>query len=104
MGNVYFELASLYGCTSSRPPVRAAVEGAGRDAVVVALARETDALQRQDRERLRAYERASETYLERFHREDLGSLPLREAHPGVIRLAEEMLPRDPLGISSGGKP
>ena len=89
------ELAASAGGASSRPSVRAALNGEGRSAVVSALAREIDELQQADRERLAVYERAAEPYLAEFRRMGLSRLPLAHAHEEACRLAETLLPERP---------
>lgn len=85
-------LAAEVSAGSTRECVRLARAGAGRDAVVVALAREVDRLQGEDRSRLAAYEAAAGPYLLEFRRRDLGRAPLPEAHAQVVALAERLLP------------
>ncbi|HEX5052935.1 MAG TPA: hypothetical protein VFZ65_14260 [Planctomycetota bacterium] len=87
------ELAGVHGAGSSRPAVRLAMQNRNRDEVVVALAREADAQQLLDRARLKQYERAGAEYMREFLRSDLGNLPLAEAHPRVVALADRLLPR-----------
>ena len=89
-------LAPADGDASSRPSVRAALNGEGRSAVVSALAQEIDQMQQADRERLAVYERAAEPYLEEFRRMDLNRLPLARAHDEACRLAEALLPERPM--------
>ena len=89
------ELAAGFGKASARPSVKAALEGLGRDAVVVALAREIDRLQAEDRARLQKYELSSEAYLRSFQSEGVARLKLPEAHARAVRLAEELLPVAP---------
>lgn len=91
------ELSAAVTIESARPSVLAARAGAGRAAVVAALALEIDTLQRVDRERLALYQRAATAYLEEFNRSRLGALPLRAAHEAVCRLAAALLPQQPLG-------
>jgi len=88
-------LATEYGKRSRRAPVRAALAGSSREAVVVELARELDRLQQQDRARLEAYKRAAEPYVREFQVANLGALELREAHRRACELAERWLPRNP---------
>jgi hypothetical protein len=87
------ELAAAHGAGNDRPAVVAARLGQGRDAVVVALAREIDQRQQQDRARIQRYERASADYLREFLHAGLGNLPLAEAHPHIVALADRLLPR-----------
>jgi len=89
-------LAPVYGESSRRAPVRAALAGGARDAVVVELARELDRLQQQDRARLEKYREAAEPYLREFYLADIGDLALPEAHERLRELAERWLPRNPL--------
>jgi hypothetical protein len=67
-----------------------------RDAVVVALAREADRLQAEDRRRLQVYEAPAREYLDRFRRDGLAELSLAEAHERAGRLAAASLPCHPL--------
>jgi len=89
------DLAITAGGRSSRPSVRAAHGGAGRAAVVSALAQEIDELQQADRRRLAMYQRAGEPYLNEFRRMRLERLPLERAHEEACRLAEALLPERP---------
>ena len=89
------ELAAMAGGASSRPSVRAALSGAGRAAVVAALAQEIDELQQADRTRLAVYQRAAEPYLDEFRRMALDRLALERAHEQACRLAEALLPQRP---------
>ncbi|MEA2605137.1 MAG: hypothetical protein QOF89_6129 [Acidobacteriota bacterium] len=89
-------LASAYGEHSRRAPVRAALGGGSREAVVVALARELDRLQQQDRARLEKYRAASVGYLREFQVANIADLPLLEAHERLCKLAERWLPHNPL--------
>ena len=89
------ELAPAVGGASSRPSVRKAFSGAGRAAVVGALAQEIDELQQADRKRLAVYERAAGPYLAEFRRIGLNRLPLVRAHEEACRLAEALLPEQP---------
>lgn len=91
------ELSSLVDRGSSRPSVQAARSGAGRAAVVAALALEVDALQQADRGRLIRYQQAAEAYLQEFRLSALDQLPLKEAHEAACRLAEALLPQRPVG-------
>jgi len=92
-------LAKAHGARSARPCVRAAVEGRGRDEVVVAMAREVDRFRRLDRERVQRYARASDSYLREFGRLGLGDLSLPAAHGEVCGLAERLLPTSVPGAS-----
>ncbi|MEO6597754.1 MAG: hypothetical protein ABIP94_23665 [Planctomycetota bacterium] len=87
------ELAATHGVDNDRPAVCLAVQNRNRDEVVVALAREADQQQLLDRARLQRYERTGADYLREFLRSDLGSIPLTEAHPRVVALADRLLPR-----------
>jgi hypothetical protein len=87
-------LAPDAGRASRRPSVRAALEGGGRDAVVVALAREVDELRRLDHERVERFQRTSEPYLRAFRAAALTELPLHQAHERLCRLAELHLSRE----------
>jgi hypothetical protein len=89
------ELAPGYGARSRRPCMQAALKGSGRDAVLVALAREMDDLRRQDHDRVERYRKAAEPYLRALREEDVAALPLREAHNRLCALAERWLPQVP---------
>ncbi|HLA78904.1 MAG TPA: hypothetical protein VJU18_15100 [Vicinamibacteria bacterium] len=89
------ELAPRFGSAMDRPAVLAALAGE-RDPVVVALAREADRLQAEDRRRLRVYEDAAAEYLGRLRQDGLTEKPLAEAQERAVRLAESCLPRHPL--------
>ncbi|MBI3049101.1 MAG: hypothetical protein HYY76_12410 [Acidobacteria bacterium] len=80
------------GFSSNRPAVLAARSGAGRRAVVTALAEETDMLQQQDGARLAAYDAAAQPYLAECRALELSELPLREAHARLCEVAERRLP------------
>jgi hypothetical protein len=86
------ELAQVHGAASSREVVRLARQAAGRDAIVVAMARELDRLQQADRLRLDRYKAASAAYLEAFVREGIDAMPLPLAHARVLALAGALLP------------
>ncbi len=86
------ELAAEHGRTSRRPAARAAVEGRGRLAVVVALAEEIDHLQQQDRARVERFEHASRGYREAMRRLGREDLRLPEGHGRLLELAERLLP------------
>ena len=96
------ELAPRFGKGSSRPAVIAAVRGAGREEIVVALAREINRLQERDRDRLATYERASDRYHAAFRRSRVAALPLPEAHEELLRMAQDHLPMHPLGETGRG--
>jgi hypothetical protein len=76
---------------AGRPAVLAASSG-DRDAIVVALARERDALQRADRARLERYASAASPFLDGFARLPDEARMLPAAHAAVCRLAEDLLP------------
>jgi len=88
------ELAPQHGQASSRPAVRAALSGAGRRTVVLALAEETDELQEDDRRRLARYEAAAREYLAACRRAAIARMPLREAHGRLRELADRLLPAE----------
>jgi hypothetical protein len=94
-------LAAEHGRGSRRPAVRAARAGEGRDAVVVALAREADRFQQADRDRLLRYELAAADYLRAARGLRLATLDLPAAHARLLELAEELLPRTPPGEGDG---
>jgi hypothetical protein len=87
-------LAKGAGGASRRPSVRAALAGEGRDAVVVALAREIDELRRQDHDRVERFQRSAEPYLRAFRAAELDDLPLAQAHERLCELAALHLPRE----------
>lgn len=80
------------GISSRRPAVTAAARGAGRRAVVTALAEEADGLQQQDAVRLNAYDVAAERFLAECRSVNLGTLPLRDAHARLCENAARTLP------------
>jgi hypothetical protein len=80
------------GTPSRRPAAVAALSGAGRRAVVAALAEEADRLQRQDASRLEAYDAVAEPYLAECRTVNLAELPLREAHARLCDIAARTLP------------
>ncbi len=84
-------LAPGHAASVRRDAVRAAATG-DRDAVVVALAREQDRLQRADRARLAAYAAAAERYLAEFVRMSPGVRRLPDSHAAIVALAERGLP------------
>ncbi len=84
--------AAEHGRVSSRPAVRAALEGRGRLAVVVALAEEIDRFQQQDRAWVERYGRASAAYRQALRRLDRHDLRLPEGHETLVELAERLLP------------
>jgi hypothetical protein len=87
------ELAASGFLPRSRAMVQEALAGGSRDALIVALARETDELQRKDRSRLDRYAAAAEPFVEELRRRQLLDLPLGAAHEGLVALATELLPR-----------
>ena len=94
------ELAGPFGAESSRESIRAARRGGPREDVVVALAREIDRLQGDDRRRVQRYERAAEAYLADFRVAVASAATLEEAHAVTVRLAERLLPVAPPGEAS----
>jgi hypothetical protein len=88
------ELASVVGKDSGRLPVRAALSGVRED-VVVALAREADRLQQEDRARLDKYRVAAAEYLREVQAARIGDLDLPHAHERICEIAERWLPYDP---------
>jgi len=86
------ELAGEHGAGSSRPAVRAALEGRGRLAVVLALAEETDRLQQLDRERVERHQQASAEYRQAMRSLGRDALRLPEAHARLVELADRLLP------------
>jgi hypothetical protein len=64
--------------------------------VVIALAREADRLQQEDRARVEKYRRASDAYLHEVQAERIGDLPLPDAHERICEIAERWLPYNPL--------
>jgi hypothetical protein len=89
-------LASVHGKDSGRSPVRVARAGGSREDVVVALAREADRLQQEDRARLEKYRTASETYIRELQAAKIGDLALSKAHERICEIAERWLPYNPL--------
>ena len=84
-------LASSYQGVSTRAAIQAASIG-DRDGVVVALAREQDALQRIDRARVQAYATAAEPYLAEFGKISSADRRLPDAHARLVARAERLLP------------
>lgn len=80
------------GTSSCRPAVVAALSGAGRRAVVTALAEETDRLQQQDAARLDAYDAAAEAFRIECRAFNLTEGPLLEAHARLCEIAARNLP------------
>jgi hypothetical protein len=93
-------LASSVAEAVDRPGVLAAREGAGRERVVVELAREIDRMQRRDRARVERYLSASARYLEEFRVARIGEMALSEAHQQACALAERWLPTAPAGLEN----
>jgi hypothetical protein len=89
-------LAMTYGKDSERLPVKAARTRGSREDVVVALAREADRLQQEDRARLEKYRRASGPYLHEVQAARIGDLALPEGHERICEIAERWLPYNPL--------
>ncbi|MGE0707022.1 MAG: hypothetical protein AB7N76_02475 [Planctomycetota bacterium] len=89
------ELAPGHAGGEEREAVRLARSDAQRIEVVVALAREVDALQQADRARVTCYLQAAQPYLRAFSRAGLDRMPLREGHAAALALAEELLPEAP---------
>lgn len=89
-------LAPAHGRDSGRSPVRVARAGGSREDVVIALAREADRLQQEDRARLEKYRRASEPYLRELQAARIGDLALPDAHERICEIAEQLLPFNPL--------
>lgn len=89
-------LADRFGEGSRRRAVQAARAGRSREEVVVELAREADRMQAEDRARLERFRAAAGTYLRELQPEYVTELPLPQAHPRLVELAERWLPRDPL--------
>lgn len=87
------ELAPRYSEASARPAVKAAREGRGRLAVVLALAEEVDRLQQEDRRRVAVYERASGGYIKAFRELERSALVLPDSHDKLCGLAERLLPK-----------
>ena len=88
-------LATAYGKDSARSPVRAVFAGGSREDVVVALAREADRLQQEDRARLDIYRAAAADYLREVQAARIGDLDLPNAHERICEIAERWLPYDP---------
>lgn len=88
------EMASAVGQDSERLPVKFALSGSRED-VVVALAKEADRLQQEDRARLDKYRAAAENYLQEFQAARIGEMALSEAHDRICEIAERWLPLDP---------
>jgi hypothetical protein len=91
------ELAPACGQASGREAVTCALAGGDRETVAVALAREANALQEADRERVEVYQRAADAYFREFRKAGIDRMPLREAQEACLELAGRLLPRDPLG-------
>lgn len=84
-------LAPRIGSQSRRPAVQAAARG-DRDATIVALAREVDALQRADRRRLEVFATAADAFVRAFGAIPLERRLLPDAHVEVRALADRLLP------------
>ncbi|HAK94672.1 MAG TPA: hypothetical protein DCM87_06630 [Planctomycetes bacterium] len=95
-------LAARPGASCDRPAARIARAGGTREDVAVAVARETLALQEEDRRRVEAYEAASAAFLAEFRRRGIAQMPLGEAHGALVDLAGSVLPADPLGMTGEG--
>jgi hypothetical protein len=91
-------LARSIEAAVDRPSVRAARESAGRERVVVELAREIDQMQQRDRARVERYVAASTRYLDEFRRARVDEMALPEAHQAACALAGEWLPVVPAGL------
>jgi hypothetical protein len=89
-------LAPVYGKDSVRLSVRAVRTGGSREDVVIALAREVDRLQQEDRTRLDKYRKASDAYLHEIQAARIGDLALPDAHERICEIAERWLPYNPL--------
>jgi hypothetical protein len=85
-------LAKRHGRVTLRPPVLEAVRGGSREDVVVALAKEIDALQEADRRRLEAYARTSRPYMEALVRSGHLAEAIEVSHEKIVDLAEDLLP------------
>lgn len=88
-------MAPLVPCAIPRPSVQAARFSEDRDPVVVALAREIDAMRQRDRDRVEQYHAAAAAYLDQWRAAGLGDLPLLEAHDAACALADQWLPVQP---------
>ncbi len=97
------DLVSEHGAGSQRPAVRAAADGRGRLAVVVALAEEIDRLQQQDRKRVERYERATTAYRDAVRRLEREDLRLPEGHERLRDLAVRWLPVTVAGEGSADR-
>lgn len=95
------DLAPTLGPTVDRQAAAVAREGGSREAVVVAMAREIDRLQQEDRQRLDAYASAAERYVGELSRSGILDLPLERAHPAILDLADRLLPRSLPGRGEG---
>jgi hypothetical protein len=93
-------LAPSVAAAIDRPSLRAAREAAGRDRVVVELAREIDEMRRRDRARVERYQAASTRYLDEFRRARIDEMALPEAHEMASALAERWLPVVPPGVEN----
>jgi hypothetical protein len=91
-------LAQMIPVGRDRPSLRAAQEGAGRDRVVVELAREIDKMRRRDAARVEHYTAAAARYMREFRAAGLDRMELSEAHREACAIAERWLPRVPPGL------
>jgi len=89
------ELAPHFGGDSRRESVGLVRRGRSREDIVVALAREIDRLQLDDRLRLDRYEHAARPYLEAFRSAVPSQATLEAAHATAVGLAERLLPTKP---------
>lgn len=89
-------LAPAHGGATSRLPVQVARAGGSREDIIIALAREVDRLQQEDRARLERYRTASEPYLRELQAARIGDLELPYAQERICEIAERMLPYNPL--------
>ncbi len=88
-------LSKAWGTSIDRLPVKEALRGAGREEVVVALAREIDAQEEEDRKRLSVYAAASREHLREIASSGTLEQPLETAHKALVAIAERRLPVDP---------
>jgi len=89
------ELAGKRGKEINRLPAQEALRGGTREEVVVALAREINIQQEEDRRRLEWYDKNSRNYMERLVRSGFLDRPVKEAHEEIVALAEQWLPQGP---------
>ncbi len=95
-------LASRGELRCERPAVSITRAGGSREDVVVAVARETLALQEEYRRRVEAYEKASAAFTAEFRRRGVGQPPLAEAHASMVELADRLLTEDPVSVAGEG--